>query len=359
MLHAITERLSKEHQLDPKFVYGRNYLNKKTDELIRRNGLFKKFEFQRYRLPLEKVMHQKRLDPFGLVKEESVQVILDAGGFQFGDQWVGSNSVEKNQEIKNYYQKYKERGAKIIFLPQAFGPFKEKLSKEQINIVFENADLMYARDPISFQYLTEIFGNHKKIKQAPDFTILLHPDINLSLYQLVKDAVCIVPNAKMVSHTSTDVANNYYNFLVNLTKFFIEKGEKVVLLNHESVGDYKIMSQISESVNNQVVLLNELNALQVKAVIGHTKLLISSRFHGVVSGLNQQVPTFCTSWSHKYDELLKLYGCSNAILDVNANIDTTLQQISERSTQVASNDRLAELKGQVNKMWKDIIDLIN
>jgi polysaccharide pyruvyl transferase WcaK-like protein len=358
MMHSIIQRLTKEESLNSKFVLGPGLNNDKSFVQIRKNGLFHIFKYQRFKFRLDRLMDQKRLDRFGLVKEDSINILLDAGGFQFGDQWNNYYSKENNLELKKYYKSHKLNGVKIILLPQAFGPFQETLSKDRIKYVYENVDLIYARDSVSYNNLINLLGQSTKIRQAPDFTILTKPDISYKLYVQVKDAVCVIPNAKMLTHTDKDISNNYISFLINISNYFLKKREKLVFLNHEDEGDFEIINKISSHLIDDVIILNGLDGLTVKGVIGHVKLLISSRFHGVVSGLNQLIPTFCTSWSHKYQELAKLYDMDNLVLDVNDNSSVNLKIIEENISKVISCQKQIELENQTERMWDEIIEFI-
>ncbi|MFT2007754.1 polysaccharide pyruvyl transferase family protein [Pontibacter sp. 13R65] len=355
MLWSIIDRLKNESQLQPKFVFGRGPA---TPEQIRRAGMYQKFSFQRFKLRIEDVMPQKRLDPFGIVKHEEINVLLDAGGFQFGDQWGDIYSEKSISELNSYYNKFKSIGAKIIFLPQAFGPFDLPLSKALIKIVFESADLIYARDTTSYNNLIEIFGEQPKIRLAPDFTSLLTSDVSLSLFQRVKDSICFIPNSKMVTHSNSG-KTNYITFLSDMANEFIKNGEKVIFLNHEGKDDLNLIKSITKALNTEVDIVDGLDALQIKAVISHVKILISSRFHGVASGLNQCIPTFCTSWSHKYVELLKQYNCLHAILDLDNDLADTMQHIDKYKNVVCTKSTIDNLKSSTNEMWREVIDTLS
>lgn len=362
MLRSIIDRLKSEQVLQPKFVKGLNFPG--SHEQIMSTGLFQFFDLQRYKIKWQNHFKQNQLTQYGLVKSASIDVILDAGGFQFGDQLNKYYTDQRNKQLKEYYHQYKNNGSKIIFLPQAFGPFELPLAVERIKIAYEMADLIYAREKTSYEHLVNLFGPSDRIRLAPDFTSLISPDIPLRLYEKVKGGVCLIPNARMMDKTSREVADAYLDFLLKMTEFILDKGEKLILLNHEGEGDWQLINKILNNFKTRsenIVALNNLNALEVKAAIGHCKLLISSRFHGVVSGLNQQIPTFCTSWSHKYEELLADYEVSDNLLDATdivQSLETINKALIDADIYLTKDDIIEKYKIESKEMWIDIIRLI-
>ncbi len=353
MLYSVIDRLKQESKWSPRFIAGLNCNG--TIRQIINSGLFKKADF--IRLP------QIVLEPYGLAGETSVDVILDAGGFQFGDPWVASYSKDRINYLRQYYRNYKQRGVKVIFLPQAFGPFENPLSKEMIEMVHSVADLIYSRETTSFTYLKSLFQESKKIRQAPDFTCLEDVDLPFRLEQEVHNGVCIIPNTKMITHARKDVADTYFYFLQTVANFILDKGEKLVLLNHEGEGDWKLIQKLKSVLGDQrhIITLNNLDACVVKAVIGHCKLLISSRFHGVVSGLNQRIPAFCTSWNHKYEELLADYGVPSNLINL-LNHSESLAKIEKAlidpEEYIPKKETVAEIKVKTQKIWDEVTEMM-
>ncbi len=100
-----------------------------------------------------------------------------------------------------------------------------------------------------------------------------------------------------------------------------------------------------------------LDDMEVKAIIGRLKILVSLRFHGVVSGLSQGVPTFCTSWSHKYPELLKDYNVTDNLLDTTdvtfsfAKIDAALV---DAKPYTPTQQIILQKEQESRKMWDEI-----
>lgn len=293
------------------------------------------------------------------VEPAQIDVVLDAGGFQFSDQWKPTKYIVTQKE--KYYSSFTKKGRKIIFLPQAFGPFEEKESKDLIAIVYKYADSIFARENTSLGYLTRLFPYSLKVKLAPDFTCLCNAT-GPSHIILEPGYVLIIPNSRMISHTNPSLSNSYFHYLINIIQYLDDLGERVFLLNHEGADDEQILRNINSCFSNKFPLLTNLDALEVKRIIKDSKLLISSRFHGVVSGLTQNVPTLCTSWSHKYQELLKEHKCEGNILSINnleedkALIEAALQSPGDYASKEGCTRKI---KDATERMWEEIFSKIN
>ncbi len=305
-----------------------------------------------------RLIPNKHTHRYHFIRPRNIDLVLDAGGFQFSDQWIGAYSEESNAMLRNYYKALKSGGAKIIFLPQAVGPFSLPLAVERIKDVFAYADLFYVREQTSYDHLVALFGQQPKIQLCPDFTNLYKPDVPLANLFPPNEYIGLVPNQKMITHTSNDVSTSYLDFMIALCTRLVDNGHKIILINHEGQGDFEIIKTIKSKLADDIIALNNLTAGETKAVIGRLKGLVSSRFHGVVSGLSQQVPTFCTGWSHKYQELLKEYGIEQNLLDVGdleASYDKIIQAISTPANAFRPSNQAVTLQQEkVSRMWEAI-----
>lgn len=93
-------------------------------------------------------------DRYGLIMDHEIDVVIDAAGFAYSDQW-GNNGT---WELSNSTKRLKKYGAKVILLPQAFGPFENSLNQSSIKKAVKNIDLLFAREKISYDYLINICG---------------------------------------------------------------------------------------------------------------------------------------------------------------------------------------------------------
>lgn len=243
------------------------------------------------------------------VRPSDVHVILDASGFAYSDQF---GPIYPEMMLKAY-QVAKKRGQKIVLLPQAFGPFDNPQVATAVAKITQLADLVYARDEVSFEHLVGLNGRSPHLKIAPDFTNLVKP-ARLGENPIVKGQPCIIPNSRMLEKTETAVQASYLSFLAFVIEYLQGKGLTPFILIHESQSDLPLAEAIQARLVTPPVLVQEADALKTKGIIGQASLVVSSRYHGLISGLSQGIPSLATGWSHKYDMLMAAYGCPECLV---------------------------------------------
>jgi|GEM_PF-445556 len=281
-------------------------------------------------------------------------LLLNAAGYSVSDLFkIGKSGVERRER---YYKRLKESGAKIVLLPQAFGPCEKAQTKAMVDVINRYADMVFAREQVSYDYLVAEGFNREKLFLSPDFTCTVTPTI-LPQYSHLADAVAIIPNMKMVE-TRTTKEKGYGQFLTSVIEACRQAGKTVFMLNHEGVGDEALCRKIAQQCGIEVV--TGLNALETKGVISQCQLVISSRFHGVANALSSGVPCLATSWSHKYELLFADYGLTDCVLDT-ANIDDAIARIMAALEPAAQQTTRAQLqrsveacRQQVAQMWQQI-----
>lgn len=356
MLLAVLEQIEKRY---PNAVVYYNAQGKLKD-YVRAES---KFEIrQRSALKYSKlpIAIFKRLNiPYNYFTEkfaiDNLDVVLDASGFQFSDQW--NYSEERLDILENYYKELKDKGTKIILLPQAFGPFETKAGKRAVDILDKYVDVIIAREEISKKYVVDAGASSKKVWRCTDFTLLVKGTFPKE-YSKIKGKVSIIPNQKMVTHTAADSAK-YWTFLENLIIEIEKAGHQIVLLNHEGPKDLEMCNEINNRFENRFDVISDLNAKEIKGIIGASFITISSRFHGVASSLNQAVPCLATSWNHKYEMLFKDFELENNVLYLDSEKGVNEQRVSNVLSHRSEihkrlNDRKSVLENEVEKMWKEI-----
>lgn len=291
-----------------------------------------------------------RLTRFHVRKD--IDLLLDAGGFQFSDQW--KLTAKQVKEKEKYYKKLKENNTRLVLLPQAFGPFKTTYGKQIVKILDRYTDLIFARDEQSYECLINAGAEEQKINISCDFTLPVK-GITPTHFQFLKGAVCLIPNHKMISPRKNN-KDQYIGLLKNIISLYEEKGHPVFMLNHEGFRDKNLCDEVNAVSGTKIPVVSDINAQQVKGLIGNSHTVISSRFHGVVSALSQGVPCLATSWSHKYEMLFKDFGQEDRILTEKADWAMNrekIETIEENHETISENIKAvkAPLLLKTKTMW--------
>lgn len=289
-----------------------------------------------------------------------ITTLLDAGGFQFGSQWDTLNANFEDKE--KYYQSFTKKNRKIIFLPQAFGPFDSDYSIKYLQMVNKYADVFYVRDSVSEQFIMSLpLLQNDMFKIYPDFTCLYKPEHTAQ--QIIKsNLIAIIPNYNIGFRKDESTMVSYIDFLKQITQYLIDKGKNVVFLNHEGEDDAKILYEVNNKLSQTIPVLTDLSANEVKWLIGSMSMVITARFHGAVSSLSQGIPTLCMSWNHKYEELLKDYNMPfDAILntsDISMSIQTIEKALQHIKQYTPNKDTIQRLENLSIQMWREIFNRI-
>jgi len=355
MLYAILEQIEEHH---PQAVVYYNFNERKEQgEIDTKLNLKKRLGLQYGRYPA--ALLKKLKLPHGYFTPQyamnGLELILDGAGFQFSDQW--KYSQERLNKLENYYASLKKKGTKIVLLPQAFGPFETPAGKRIVQIIDKYVDIAIAREKISYDYLVKSGANTRRVWLYPDFTLLVKGKFP-ERYKHLKGKVCIIPNKKMVTHASSN-AEQYVEFLKKIILEIEKQNKEIFLLNHEGSGDLAFCQKINQGFDNKYEIATGLNAKEVKGLIGDAYLVISSRFHGVASALNQGVPCLATSWNHKYEMLFEDFGQSGSVLNVEDDWTKTQQKLTAT---ILAHDEISalllkkkeELTAKTKEMWNQI-----
>jgi colanic acid/amylovoran biosynthesis protein len=359
MLYAILRKM-KEAYPDAKFAMaplkGAPYHKRAELGLYQKGHLWRKgFQFG----DLAALLPQITRDRYGIVLNREVDVVLDAAGFAYGDQWR-NNCLE----LAYYSKVWKKNGTKSILLPQAFGPYRNRENIKAMKTALDNVNLVFARDEVSYQHLVSIAGERPNLKQAPDFTNLV-AGIRSENFDSNKNRSCIIPNYRMIDKTSKSDSDAYVPFMIEITRYLYQKGKSPFILVHEGANDLMLAEKIRDPVSQEISIVKETHPLRIKGIIGESELVISSRYHGLVSALSQGVPALGTGWSHKYQTLFDDYGFPEGLLDVSMpveeiyrNIDTLVEPDKNAILKKEIGIRGQSLKNESEKMWEEVFRVL-
>lgn len=359
MLHAIIAKVRDEI---PHAVFVMEKNSRVPAIKLKENRIFQKLNFNKFRVNLGKLgtFIPKRIRrKSGFILPCEINVILDASGFAFGDTW---GARKAGYRLADHIVNWKKQGKKVIMLPQAFGPFTEEALIAKMKIIISNADLICARDQISYEYIRQLTSDNSNVILRPDFTNLVKGAVP-PYFDNSTCEVAIIPNSKMIETLSRKDGKAYMHLLERLIVMIREFKHKPFFLIHEGQSDSTIAEKINQHLTNKLPVIKEDNPLFVKGIIGASKAVITSRFHGLVSCLSQAIPCLTTGWSHKYEMLLEDYNYPEALLDVHSD-DKILQEkveliLTEPSSFLISKNLKKEgvrQKQLSEEMWKEVFE---
>ena len=110
------------------------------------------------------------------------------------------------------------------------------------------------------------------------------------------------------------------------------------------MNDGPVCREVAEACagDSQVLGLDsDLTAGELRHLVALGSVLVTSRFHAMISGLTTSTPTVVVGWSHKYKEVLDDFGLSNLGLDSSAL--NTPSEIADIVAEVlASKDQISQ-----------------
>jgi len=299
-------------------------------------------------------------------------ILVDIGGYQFGDPWGEEHAWRKLRSVKYF----KKSGSPVFFMPQTWGPFSCASLGEAVREIVRNADLVFARDKGSFAELQKLVGpNHSNVFFAHDLAWGFQgADLSFGREMLRKlglevegstFTVCITPNLRVYERSAgTGSDNAYMKVLCQIIRHLCSKHDaQIVLMGHElrlsnvkTPDDRLLCGYLVESLGPDlpVVHMNQyLPAAQVKSIIGNCDLVISSRYHGLIAALSQGVPAAAIGWAHKYDELFAEFDLSANLLslskseaEVLGDIDAIVGRLPEIAKKILPVAEMMKKSGQ-------------
>lgn len=289
----------------------------------------------------------KLRDAFGVVSEGDVKGVLDAAGFAYSD----SFSPLRSKREALIAGRRKKRGVPTVFLPQAFGPFKNGEQRKWSKRLLVGAELVFARDQVSLAYVRALDPTIN-VQLSPDFTIGLKAPLSSSFSG---DYAALVPNVKMISHTGLR-AEVYADSFIAAGQVLRAAGIEPVVVVHE-FSDNDLACRIAEQLDCEVY--RDENPLVLKGVIGNARVAIASRFHAIVGALSQNTPVLAYGWSHKYKQLLRDYGVERWLFSAEKDIKESVQRLmSDHEGLAALKAKQPELLAENDRMWAEVIGLL-
>ncbi|MEN5434781.1 polysaccharide pyruvyl transferase family protein [Sphingobacterium faecium] len=210
-----------------------------------------------------------------------------------------------------YVRLAKALDKEVVFLPNSYGPFDGFTVKDQVKTVFNQLDLVYAREHVSATSLSSLLG--KEIPVEMDLGFFLEKGSQeealkvLEKYNFSSEdkivGITIRPWRFPGLTNPEELYKKYILSVVELTKHILSKGYKVALCN-QSLGPNSheddrnaIKDLLKEVQDPNVIWINEnLTCDVLKAVYSNFYFFVGTRFHSIIFSLTSLVPSIAIGY---------------------------------------------------------------
>lgn len=285
-----------------------------------------------------------RLNRGGYVTIGALDGVLDASGFALGDAW----GMETARWIQKKYEQWSRAHIPIVSLPQSYGPFTNPKLQRTVLSALERCALIFPRDQVSDKNIRSLSENLSIQEVVPDITIAepLTTPRNERENRLV-----VVPNWNLLRGSDS---KKYLKTLEAVAGRGSALGMDVVGLLHEGQKDLQVLRDLAEVADISVEPV--MTGWETKSYIANSRVIVSGRYHAVVGALCTGTPVLTHSWSHKYMELLDLFGVSSWLTEPTDSVSVDqriadLASFNSRHELFAAKDAAAH---RVDEMWKKV-----
>ncbi len=221
----------------------------------------------------------------------------------------------------------------VMKYSQALGPFRTTLNRWCARRLLPQVARIAARGPTTKRFLDELSLSPGQVRECADAAFALQvgaparQTIEPLLAQpLFTRPVVAVSASSVVDKLCRRGGVDYVAQMQTLIRHLIDdRGYHVCLVAHSARpgrrstknNDLPVCRRIADLVGRPECQFPETpyNAEALRALIGHCRFLVASRFHAMIAGLAEGVPTLLVGWSHKYAEVLASFTLEAYALD--------------------------------------------
>jgi colanic acid/amylovoran biosynthesis protein len=247
-------------------------------------------------------------------------------------------------------------GTPVVKCAQAMGPFRNRVNRLAARVLLPRMAVIVSRGAITHEHLTALGLRNVVAGADLAFSLEVTSEEGKQADAAVDPAffdggtvVGISPSA-VLRKQSDAVGGDYVGELRRMVDHVTQDlGLRVLLVPHSA------REGTEKSHNNDLPLCreiysglaqpemcrlidHELGSQPLRALIGRCDLFIASRFHAMVSALAMGVPTLVIGWSHKYREVLDMFGLAEWALSHKEYTDEEFRA------------RFAHLSGEADKI---------
>lgn len=260
-------------------------------------------------------------------------------------------------------------GRPVVKASQAMGPFRTRLNAALAGAVLPKVHTICARGSQTAAHLAELKVG--PVAEAADlaFTMRSDPGVEAEADRHVFPSagapmVAIVPS-EVVNQYCRGAGLDYEGAFANLIRRILDGGNRCVLFPHtvrarrpaSRMNDQPLCQAISDRVGDHpgFLLSNEgLPPDVLREMISRCSLLVTSRFHAMISALSVATPVLVVGWSHKYREVLADFDLTDAAIGWEGLNDDKISEAFDKAW-----DRRADAESRIRQHLGSVVTRSN
>ncbi|MGH8868023.1 MAG: polysaccharide pyruvyl transferase family protein [Actinomycetes bacterium] len=216
-------------------------------------------------------------------------------------------------------------GVPVVKVAQAMGPFGRGVTRLVARVTLARCRWIGARGAATLAHVESL--GVRQVEQAADVAFLLTTDAASEAWAQAqiaeRDRVVLVMPSEVVARTCAAAGVDYPGLMAGLLADLVARGHDVRLVAHSAregaaagrTNDLPLCRRLAAAAHGVHLVDGEQDARRLRALVSRARLVLTSRFHGMVSALATGTPTVVLGWSHKYTEVLADFGQDDAFLD--------------------------------------------
>jgi polysaccharide pyruvyl transferase WcaK-like protein len=224
-------------------------------------------------------------------------------------------------------------GVPTVKAAQALGPFATQPNRLLAKLVLPRLAAVCARGSRTRDHLNTL--QLSNVTNVADLAFSLDESENLpnavkASLASVGDKFVVVMPSSVVRGLYESTGADYVSAVAELIRSIrATTGLAVVIAPHSyrvghpegRMNDGPVCQQVAAALSGDSMVVGideDLSAGELRRLIGMGEVLVTSRFHAMISGLSTCTPTVVVGWSHKYREVLDDFGLAEFGMDSTA-----------------------------------------
>jgi polysaccharide pyruvyl transferase WcaK-like protein len=230
-------------------------------------------------------------------------------------------------------------GVPTVKAAQALGPFRGRVNRLLASRVLPGLAMVCARGAATRSHLDTLGLTNvvdvSDLAFSLDEAASLPADVERQLSVIEGDFVTVMPSS-VVKGIYEKSGSNYVDAVEKLVRSLREiTGLSVVIVPHSyrvghgegRMNDGPVCRAVAERFIDEpgvVAIDADLTAGELRHIVSRGAVLVTSRFHAMISGLATATPTVVVGWSHKYKEVLSDFGLEDFGFDAQCLDDPSI-----------------------------------